>query len=1469
MASRAPDSVEQETSLSVVPKKEICCNRNYLPISHKEAQSHNQSSKEQELGNPSHSGHGTLPQLSVSATDQLPVSGGKYSGGLNGQIESGSGNVLHQKKCLNCSHQQSRTGCTKMQNTDHVEKLTLCSHHSSIQTVHSGKLSPSPSHLGTPKCQWKQRSHDQKEHHALQQHIVTVRHDKGYKMPKSYAQLIANWPGTVLVTCSVLVLVCTLAGILTGDLPDFSRPLLGFEPRGTELANRLAAWNSIQQHTGNGKTLLLYPYTEQVSFSYADMSHSQAYGLASTKQEQRKRRMVEQESAKNGFFCGTPDSSYSQLVFMTETRRSLWNLTAIQSMCRMESEKIRSHPLFANLCKRHDTTECCPSWSLGNYIAVMNKRPSCLEITNADVSHTLKQLRSCAPYYHNSSLRSSCMGLKREKERHPYCSKLLTNCTQLDAVYYLLHYLVDKDFLSPQTENYQVPSLKYSMLFLPVEKGKSMMRIYMDNLERWNRSDEITSITGIDFGIKQNLYHHYLAMDTVYPVLAMLAIFIGMGFYLHSAFITFMVIVAVISSLIISYFLYKVAFRFSYFPFINLIAIILLTSICANNAFVFMDLWNLHPMQKSPGDLSQRVSQTLHHFGYLMTVSSFTISAAFYALYLSNITAIRCFSVYMGTSVLVSFAFLMTWFPVSVVLHERFIGTSCSYSPPSYWDNSRKRYLLILQQKFKGFQRTLSDTLKLLFEKLLPCAVIKFRYIWIFWFAALAVGGTYIVCVDPKMKLPTLEMPTIQVFRSSHPFERYDAEYSHQFMFERVKHGEDRPMPVTLVWGIKPIDNGDHLNPMSNSTLVIDTTLNISSLAAQTWLYNFCDRVNQTFPLATIQETTVCFMKAFQKWMESRQCSENTSFNPCCNNFLFPYASEVFEYCIKIMAMEKSGEQTGVQDLGPRFDAEGKLVALVLQFQSSDYYSFNFSKTKHFYEQVNSWLMAEAKTAPPGLQNVWFVSNLELYNLQEALSTQVLVVTGLSIAISWLVLLLTTWNILLAVYSVATIAGTVFVTVGLLVLLEWQLNAVESLFISTAVGLSVDFTVNYCISYHLCPHSDRFSRVAFSLKQVSCATAMGASALFSLGVIMLPATVLAYRQLGIFLMMIKCINCGFATFFFQSLCCFFGPEKNCGQIMWPCPNHREYSDHGRTNRTFTCGETENHTRSQQVKETVADSEQYELQALARNLSDSFDNSTCTSKLSTRPSVLSDEVHLQDIGCSGIEGNQVKGSIRNKDEKTSIQHINSCQCPAMQTSSPYKQNSMKAAMDTNQDRICRHCHCQNYSPNAWDRSMTDHTHLCSTEEGSMPLQVSHCTTDCTQQKTCISPCVEKTTNAGASEFHRGLYSSSSSFDVLNDSSETCLSECDPSVQLAESRCSTPEAQQDTNQTERGQLNGRRETLRLALKDTVFDTTPSSSHHNSSSWRDPRNKDPVIVPNSKPDMPDVWVKRSNEYNPGHSS
>ncbi|XP_068109499.1 protein dispatched homolog 2 [Hyperolius riggenbachi] len=1379
----------------------------------------------------------------------------------NGQLSPNMSDANQHFRPCHCNHQERKSSYTLSQVSSNEDRRKLCSHHSSVNS------STSTSHPATGSI-WKQWSRDPRTAHPMQHHVVTVRHDKAFRMPKSYSQMITDWPLPIVAICSLVMLVCTLAGMLVGQMPDFSDPLMGFESRDTDMGKNLMTWKNMQSNTGYRKALSVYPHGEKNSLDDLDFIQRNEKLFQVPRIETRYRRMVEQKDGVEGFFCGPPARSYSKLVFMSKTAGSLWNLQAIQSMCRIEKEKIRSHPSFSEHCERNDNKECCPSWSLGNYISVLYNRSSCMEITQSDISHTLVLLRSCAPDYHRGALTPACIGSRSEREKHSQCAKVPEKCTRSSAVYQLLHFLVDRDFLSPQTTDYQVPSLKYSLLFLPVKKGPEMMNIYVENLESWELVDNYTAITGMDLGLKQRLFHHYLVLDTVYPVLGILAIFVTMSFYLHSFFITFMVLMSVIGSLTISFFIYKLVFRMTFFPFVNLIAVIILSSICANHTFVFFDLWNLSKIQHSAAGMLQWVKQTMHHYVYLMLVSCLTTGAAFYGSYLSSITSVRCFSIYMGTSVLVNMVFMLTWLPATMVLYERYIKVNCKYKSEDYWtSNGHKRIFLSLYQKLGSLRSTLSETSKLLFEKLLPCGVIKFRYIWICWFAALAAGGAYIACMNPKLRLPSSDLSSVQMFRLSHPFERYDAEYCHQFMFEHQEYGEGQHMPIRLIWGIKPVDNGDHLNPKVNGTLVMDASFAIFSADDQRWLLELCNKVrNQSFYYSDQEKKpNICFMEDFHRWMESRQCSQSDqNHNLCCNQFSFPYPSDLLLHCIKMMVREQMGDGLEAYDLGPRFNAEGNLTALVLEFQTTYHYSFNYSKTKVFYNTLNQWLRNEIKNAPPGLQNGWFTSKLYLFNLQHTLSTEIMMITGFSIAISFVVLLLTTWNVLLSLFSVASIEGSVLVTVGLLVLLEWQLNVVESLYVSAAVGLSVDFTINYCISYHLCPHSDRLSRVAFSLKQISCATAMGASAMFSAGVIMLPATVLAYRKLGIFIMMIKCISCGFASFFFQSLCCFFGPEKNCGQILWPCVNIiKEYPDNQRLNGTFACGAHEKQSRLRKVQEGNTENEQYELQPLARNLSDSFDNSTTTSRLSKRPSILSEDMQLSENKCSRMKEQRIE-----KDQAQDIQdnpsgHKLFTHCPALQTSSPYRQNSYGDDAEK-PGESCRQCICQKMTSKTWNGSVVDDVHVHNKKVRSNSLQ---------DPKDDSPVHYSPDRSIRMYEYSRCLCSVASSFDAL-DSNETCLSDIDQSSKLAESTSCSPDildVPDSPCHSERGHLNGKRETLRLALRETVFDS-PSSSKQSNMLWKMQSNQDddhPVVLPNSKPDMPDVWIKRSGEHSSGYIS
>ncbi|XP_027003400.2 protein dispatched homolog 1 isoform X1 [Tachysurus fulvidraco] len=1013
-------------------------------------------------------------------------------------------------------------------------------------SLHSRALHMGPCCVqGTPRfCmqqQWQERFQNQPN-------MTTFSPARPFRVPKSYAELIADWPVVVLGVCTILIVVCTLVGVLVPDLPDFSDPLLGFEPRGTTIGQRLVTWNNMVKNTGYKATLANYP------FKYADeQAKSHQEDRWSEDHSERDKRQAEWDFSKDSFFCDVPGDSYSRIVFTSADGKNLWNIQAIKSMCNFDNTRVRSHPQYWSLCQRATSASCCPSWTLGNYIAVLTNKSSCQKITERDVSLTLKVLRSCAKFYYNGTLGPECWDVNTRRKDQFKCASVPRKCTKYNAVYHILHFLVDKDFLNPKSIEFHPPDLKYSMLFSPTEKGESMMNIYLDNFENWNATDGITTITGIEFGIKHSLFQDYLLTDTMYPAIAIAIVLVVMCVYTKSVFITIMTMFAIISSLIISYVLYRVVFNFEFFPFMNLTALIILVGIGADDAFVLCDVWNYTKIDKPNSELSETVNVTLQHAALSMFVTSFTTAAAFYANYVSNITAIRCFGVYAGTAILVNYILMVTWLPAVVVLHERYLLNifMCFRSP-----HHTTSFLKNVYQNANKCLFALSECSRIFFEKVLPWIVIKLRYLWLFWFLVITAVGAYVVCVSPKIKLPSLELSEFQVFRSTHPFERYDAEYKKLFMFERVHHGEDLHMPITIIWGVIPIDSGDPMNPKNKGKLTLDTSFNITSPASQLWILNFCQKLrNQSFVFqSNEQDFTSCFMETFKQWMENQDCDEARVL-PCCSQSTFPYKQDVFELCIKRAIMELDRNTVYHLDSktpGPRFDINDTIRAIVLEFHSTYHFTLAYEKMHLFYHEVDSWIQEELKNAPDGLNYGWFVSNLEFYDLQDSLSDGTLIAMALSVAVAFSVMLLTTWNIIISLYAIISITGTIFVTVGSLVLLGWELNILESVTISVAVGLSVDFAVHYGVAYRLAPEPDREGKVVFSLSRMGSAIAMAALTTFVAGAMMMPSTVLAYTQLGTFLMLIMCVSWAFSTFFFQCMCRCIGPQGTCGQI--PMPN---------------------------------------------------------------------------------------------------------------------------------------------------------------------------------------------------------------------------------------------------------------------------------------------------------------------------
>lgn len=810
-----------------------------------------------------------------------------------------------------------------------------------------------------------------------------------------------------------------------------------------------------------------------------------------------------------------------RIVFsVVNARTNLFSVDAFQSMCRMYDKHVRTN----------DTglpTNCHPA-SLGKYAALLQNKPTCYDTTEDDVTHLVDLLTECAPHYLQGSLLSNCASSS--------CPMVPRKCTDRNAAYNIFHYLLPSESASKIASGDL--EISFTLMISPISGfSETTGQLYTDRLQgRKDLHDDFMKISAIGGQFKFDLFSSLLISDIVLVGIAVGVIMFIIWLYTGSLFITLLTILDMAMALVMSYFVYLVVIRLPFFPFVNILAVILVLGIGADDTFVYLDLWRKFGEQYSDreGNMVRILQETLHHAAITMFVTSFTTSSALFFSITSSITAIKCFAVYSGCAILFNFLFTLTWLPAIVIIEERYLRFKTC-----------RNHKALKCSRFRVVTQALKTVSRNFFEKVLPEIVFKLRYVWLIVFTLLGIGGGCAIFIYPTLQLPT--QSEFQIFVKSDFLEQYDQVFVNYFDFEQLVQSK---MPIKFVWGLESKDNGNSWDPDDRGSLVLDNKFDISAPESQEWLLNFCSDVkNQSFYSSQSNIQDFCFIDVFKKLMMESPCDSPVYFrdlSPCCENYDFPYDPELFEQCASMFVLLE-----GLEHL-TRFGEGQKLTGLLLSFTSNTRYSLNYESINDFWSEINQWSGQEMDKAPESISHGWFVSfsdnQLYFFDLQQSLVTGFPLSIGLSLGVAALVLLLTTWNFLITLFAILSISGTVFVTVGSLVFIGWEMNILESTIMSLAVGLSVDFTIHYGVAYRIAPTGDRVSMSVHAMKQLTAAISTAALSTLMAGVCMLPATVLSYQQIGVFLALIMGVSWAYGTFFFMSLCMVFGPEKNCSGV---------------------------------------------------------------------------------------------------------------------------------------------------------------------------------------------------------------------------------------------------------------------------------------------------------------------------------
>ena len=860
--------------------------------------------------------------------------------------------------------------------------------------------------------------------------------------------------------------------------------------------------------------------------------------------------------------AGTHDSIL-QYTFESSSGKSLYTVEAMHSICRLEDKFLRDykHPLSTHYL------EPCRQMSLPFYITAIAGKESCYSITNDDMERFKNLTLQCWRYFAKNMI-----------DTDPNSPNLCFKNNAMRNVYY---FLTDTGFINNRTND--LGKLTYTLLL-----GSQVNRdtpeddvetYFLDYLDKIDISDGDVKLAGFFYNehLKFRLFDDYLQGELWLFGLAMGIILLIMLLYLLSVTLMLATLLNVAMSFVTAYCLYNLVFGIDFFPFINILAGLILIAVGADDVFIFFDTWDQVRKQDSSISLDLLVSKTFNHAALSIFVTSLTTSAAFFANSVSNIIAIKCFGIFAGIAVLANFFFMITWTPAIIImvdkyrrlnLHSVIVLAGSFLVMPQMVVARLFDFLIEYVCSLFTLKKLLGKGSNFIFGKVFPWMIEKLWVLWLLLFLGIGIGGMVAVFYSPKLKLP--HSKEIQLFPDSQVIERWGQGLRTNFRYIiDADNKQLESISIQFVWGIKPEDNGDLYDTKAKMTLVQDKSFNLTSEDSQRWMIDFCDDlIQQPFidpKYRQRKDAHPCLFRLYEK-MLSNACNGTTVTNklnasylyPCCKSGVhtFPTNASKLDNCLPILArVAMYNGMTGPWVLGQiLFNSKTNVpTSYLLNVITTKPFSTSYEEMKEYFNLFEDYFDKWLNKAPPGLKNGYVTSMgyFYFYDLQKSIANGTYYSIILSLSVAFVVMLLTSLNVLITIYALITITLAIAATIASLVFMGWELNIIESVTISLAVGLSIDFTIHYGVAYRLSNEINQKDRVRESFARVGSAVVMAALTTFLSGATMMPSHIMGYRELGIFLMLVMTFSWFFATFFFQSLCRLAGPKGTFCQIPLP------------------------------------------------------------------------------------------------------------------------------------------------------------------------------------------------------------------------------------------------------------------------------------------------------------------------------
>uniref|UniRef100_A0A5K3FHB9 SSD domain-containing protein n=1 Tax=Mesocestoides corti TaxID=53468 RepID=A0A5K3FHB9_MESCO len=948
---------------------------------------------------------------------------------------------------------------------------------------------------------------------------------------KSFTLMYSSWLSSHLRICAFVAGAFLLSSLTVSlcfsELPEFDDPAKEFITIGTPMAARLYQLKALQyntisvpsMHQNIARTPRSIPAVEEIRFCF-ELPDQQSDQLWTRFASMGKMVITLHDIDTNQTFPTVPG--------------------AVQSLCHLQ-RRIEQLPGYARLCSKASLfdphSHCCPVWSLPNFVASIVRKTSCETVTSADVARVHSLVQVCRAFFLSGELKRSCWdaaspshwlcpGVPRECFAHPHLLLLLAIAGPLDT---------------------GTSAWNSTLFVLPVwpQVGLALWRdASLDNPQTLSKlTENLTvplTIEAIDLGVYNDLSRYYLLSDSVWLALgagclAVLLLIMTDGCVSIVA-VTFL---AIAWSLVVAYALYTRVFKIPSFPLINMMSIVLLLGLGADDILVFFKVWkSVQPVPddvKSLTDKSVRLATTLNHAVPSVCLTSLSTLGGLLISLNSDIVAVKRFSAFASLTVTCHMLYVFVTVPVALLL----------FIPPT------RRTCLRAPQKRVS----------------LAALIVRVRFI--FPFLTLAVIGVsiYFLFFAGRLTFPAGSLQPA-FYKETHPTEVYKRRGNEFSWAENTLRRYQGLVTVHMVWGVTERDPRSHWTwvPQEDTLQHIawDSDFDILSPEAQSWLRTFCTELTkmprsfvapqipvrrsylEASSLLPVSSSSRCpfgrDVFSIGDYMASIDCS-SVHTSPCCSNDTAA--------CLAAYAL-KSRFPTGLRFSPHSSKVVGLLISAVANVSLSN---ATYSEMLTYTQELQSWFSSILSTAPRGLSRGFVVSQeLAAFDTYQDLLKFLPLSIALSVTLAASLVYLSTLNLPLAFTSLVSVMASLLLCCLFLVAFdEWTLGIVEVLILSLSAGLAVDPCIHLAFAIVRSTQAtlEWSQRCRTALETVGCAVTGAALSTAIAGSAVIPSSLKCYHQMGVFLLILMTSSLAFCgAAFVGCVACF--PNK-CAS---PCRSSR-------------------------------------------------------------------------------------------------------------------------------------------------------------------------------------------------------------------------------------------------------------------------------------------------------------------------